>query len=90
MFRITKDTDWNLYFIHKKFLWMWVKYKVSISKTNTAFSLYLVHQIMKSGHYDFSVGEHADFFYIKDVGRYTEEFYESAEEFFDKNAEYLI
>lgn len=88
MFRIIKDEGFDIWFIHKKFLFWWIKW--SIGYHNTAYSLKSVHLVLKKGSYNFNRGEHANFFFIMDNKRYTEEFYETHNEFFEKNAEHFI
>lgn len=88
MFKITKDVHFNIYYIHKKFLWFWVKY--SISKTNVVASHYSILQSMKKGHYEFSRGEYANWDYLMETGYYTERYYDSINDFVEKHGEYLI
>lgn len=82
MFRVVKDDRFSHYYIHKKFLWFWVKWSRQLQvneiptamkyygfkpgKTNFALALHEAVKIFKSGKYDFSIGEKSHFFYIMD------------------------
>lgn len=88
MFRVTKDINYNVWFLHKKFLFWWVKY--SSGRTNMSTSLTDVKLNMINGHFEFNTGEYGDFWYIKDHGYFTEEFFKNTNEFISMHAEDLI
>jgi hypothetical protein len=78
----------DIWYLHRKFLFWWVKY--SIVKTNVYTSIADVRYGMLNGHYEFGAGEYVDWRYINAQGLVKEEFYSCAQEVLDKNAEHLI
>jgi hypothetical protein len=86
-FRVTKDACFDVWYLHRKFLFWWVKYSI---KTNVYTSIAGVRDGMLHGHYEFGSGEYADWWYISAQGLIKEEFYSCVQEFIDENAEHLI
>lgn len=54
-FRVTKDACLNTWYLHRKFMFWWVKYSV---KTNVYGSVAGVRYGMLNGHYEFGSGEY--------------------------------
>lgn len=92
MFRITKDVYLDMYYLHKKFLWFWVKYSaynIYGYKKNAARDYSSLRKLFEQGRLDFSTGEYADYYYLSPAHAkimYVKNF----EDFFDQYAEYFI
>lgn len=86
-FRVTKDSCLNTWYLHRKFLFWWVKYSI---KNNVYTSIASVRDGMLHGHYEFGSKEYGSWWYINDQGLFKEEFYGTVQEFIDENAEHLI
>lgn len=78
----------DLWHLHRKFLFWWVKY--SIVKTNVYTSINSVRVAMLKGHYEFGGGEYGNWWYIKDHGHFTEEFFDRTYDYVGKYAEHMI
>lgn len=88
MFRITKDEEFDVWWIHKKFLFCWIKW--SITKGNYVLKFEHIVQHLKQGKYEFGSGEYFNWWAVIDRGKYEQEFYKSVEDFIERNAEYII
>ena len=93
MFRVTRDLHLPFMYIHKKFLWWWIKYPVQ--ETNRCISDQCLYKCMKEGHYDFSSGEDSNYWYITDetLGngqKCTISYYKDAEDFRNQHVEDFI
>ena len=88
MFRITRDHHFNHWYIHKKFLFWWVK--LGYPKSNVVSSINHVQSVMKNGTLNFNFGEYCNYYYVVDREYCTIEYFNDIEEFIHKYAEYLI
>lgn len=98
MYRVTKDIHHNFWYLHKKFLWKWVKVSTwnGYRKSNCSHSIKSLHTKIKHGKLDFSLGEESNYFLIIDrynlhsMGFCDIEYFKNEVEFTNKYAEYLI
>ena len=88
MFRITKDDHLDGWYVHKKFLFWWIKFGYPIS--NRVSDIRYLPKLLKHGSYNFKGGEYGNYFYIVDKKYCTIEYYKDEAEFIHKNAESLI
>ena len=93
MFRVTRDLNLPFIYIHKKFLFWWVKY--AQFKTNRCICAQGLYKCMQEGHYDFAPGEDSNYWYITDESfgvfpKCTISYYKDAEDFRNQHAEDFI
>lgn len=95
MFRISKDPHLKLFYVHKKFLFWWIKWSIVNKfgqKKNIAKSVKSTASLMKLGSYDFSSGEDTSYFILIDIHKESAviEYFKTSEEFKSKYIEYMI
>jgi len=88
MFRITKDPHMNIWYIHKKFLWWWVKW--GTPKTNLVSNINNIPKMMKMGSYNFNLGECGNYYFIVERTKPKIEYFKNVDEFNQEYAEFLI
>lgn len=88
MFRVISDPDFRFFYVHKKFLWWWIKW--GCPKSNMVSDISHIVKIMQMGCYNFSPGEFGNFYFIMDRRKPKIEYFIDIEEFKEKYAEYLI
>jgi hypothetical protein len=96
LFRITTDDFSRIHFIHRKFLWFWVKWsliKTNATKNNFAELDEILHH-MEIGSYDFSRGEHSNYWILLDGaerwGSVEIEYVKNAKEYKVRHADKFI
>ena len=88
MFRVTKDNYFDIWYIHKKFLFWWIKW-VS-PKTNLSSKFKNLYFLMEKGSYEFMPGEYGNYYYIVDKKQCTIEYFKNSKEFKEKYPEEFL
>ena len=87
MFKVTHDLTMDIYYVHKKLLWFWVRW--SNPKSNVCSNINLIYWKMKQGQYDFGTDNEVSHWITTDTPRITT-YYDNAEDYLNKNVEYFI
>lgn len=100
MFRVVKDPDFNLWYIHKKFLFWWVKWyhnpfrfagrDYQVNNSNCVNDILKVPIVIKNGKYSFRPGEYGNYFYTMDKKKPVIVYVKDDKEFKEKYAEEFI